>query len=52
MGFIVFVPGHYVLLFLLSLRVGCGIGLYCMYSRTSMARTLMARLPRLFRTHS
>ena len=23
-----------------------------MYSRTSMARTLMARLPRLFRTHS
>ena len=24
----------------------------CIYSRTSMARTLMARLPRLFRTHS
>ena len=24
----------------------------CIYSRTSMARTPMARLPRLFRTHS
>ena len=28
------------------------VGLKCLYSRTSVARTLMARLPRLFRTRS
>ena len=28
------------------------MGQHALYSRTSMARTLMARLPRLFRTRS
>ena len=50
--YLVVVIDYLLFLCLVSLGKICVYSLFCIYSRTSVARTPMARLPRLFRTRS